>query len=171
MKFLHRVFVLLLISTLVLESDAWFWSRRRSHRAPVPACSTISSPVGSRKIGCSSPYFDGDCCYYRCRSGYTKVSGSTTRTCCSSEGWTEIDLVCKRTDPCPPPQTAIYAKVIGSGCYSPYTHGTTCTYQCRPGYTHLRPTPASTTWSITCNNGHWIGYFEYCRRDYSQMLT
>ncbi|XP_035697513.1 uncharacterized protein LOC118430639 [Branchiostoma floridae] len=169
MKFLHRVFVFLLISTLVLESDAWFWSRRRRRRAPVPACSTISSPVGSKKLGCSSPYFEGDCCYYWCRSGYTKVSGTTTKTCCSSEGWTEFDLVCERTDPCPPPQGVIYAKLISSRCFFPYTHGTTCTYQCRAGYKPLHP--ERTTWTMTCSNGQWIGYFEYCNRDYTQTVT
>ncbi|XP_035697514.1 cartilage intermediate layer protein 2-like [Branchiostoma floridae] len=36
MKFLHRVFALLLISTLVLESGAWW--RRRRRRAPPPGC-------------------------------------------------------------------------------------------------------------------------------------
>ncbi|XP_035696814.1 deleted in malignant brain tumors 1 protein-like [Branchiostoma floridae] len=92
MKFLHRVFVsLLMMTTLLLESDAFLWPRRRRN----PGCSTPQTPAHTTRSGCASPYTHGECCYYRCRSGYAQASGSTTKTC-SSGRWTGSNLVCVR---------------------------------------------------------------------------
>ncbi|XP_066295362.1 uncharacterized protein [Branchiostoma lanceolatum] len=58
--------------------------------------------------GCSAPYAHGEKCSYRCQPGYTRASGSTTRTC-SNGAWTGSGLVCRRA-PRPAPT---YRKCTG----------------------------------------------------------
>ncbi|XP_066292335.1 mucin-5AC-like [Branchiostoma lanceolatum] len=151
MKFLHFVCVFLLISALLLESDAWW--RRRRRRSP-RGCSTPPSLTYTYRSGCSSPYTNGECCYYRCRSGYTQVSGSTTRTC-SNGRWAGTNLVCGRT--CSTPPTPAYT--YRSGCSSPYTNGKKCYYRCRSGYTQVSGSTVK-----TCSSGRWAGTNLVCER-------
>ncbi|XP_035675092.1 P-selectin-like [Branchiostoma floridae] len=117
-----------------------------------PAPPTLSY---TSRIGCSSPYTHGETCTYSCRSGYARVSGNTTRTCLYSH-WAGTNLVCRRVCSSPPTPT----NTSMSGCFSPYTHGESCSFYCSHGYTQVY---GSTT--RTCSNGHWTGTNLVCRRD------
>ncbi|XP_066297146.1 E-selectin-like [Branchiostoma lanceolatum] len=145
MKFLHRIFVLLLISALILESEGW--RRRRSRRAP-PRCSTPPTPANSYIFGCSYPYTHGERCCFACRSGYTRVYGSTVRTC-SNGHWTGSNLVCRPVGCSSPPTPANSYRY---GCSSPYTNGERCCFGCRSGYTQVYGSTVR-----TCSSGRWTG--------------
>ncbi|XP_019616669.1 PREDICTED: sushi, von Willebrand factor type A, EGF and pentraxin domain-containing protein 1-like isoform X2 [Branchiostoma belcheri] len=154
MKLLRCLLLLLLIAALVLESDAWRRRRRRRRRAV--GCSTAPSLAYTYRSGCSSPYAHGERCYYRCYSGYTQVSGSTTRTC-SNGRWTGYNLVC-RASTCSTPPTLAYT--TRTGCSYPYTNWESCFYRCNSGYTQVSGSTVR-----TCSNGGWTGYNLVCRRD------
>eukprot|EP00058_Branchiostoma_floridae_P028508 XP_002613999.1 hypothetical protein BRAFLDRAFT_67419 [Branchiostoma floridae] len=158
----HRVFVLLLMTELVLESGAW-WRQHRSVPPPPPKeCSTPPSPDYTIK-SCVYPHIHGHPCTYRCQPGYTPFAGSITRTC-SNGVWTGTDLVCKRDYSSP--QTPDYT--FRSGCGYPYTQGKRCTYRCLLGYTQVS---GSTT--KTCYNGHWTSTGDdlVCRRVHPYVMA
>ncbi|XP_078610736.1 complement factor H-like [Branchiostoma floridae x Branchiostoma japonicum] len=147
MKLLRFLCLLLLISALVLESDAWF--RRRRRRTVSTGCSTPPTLAYTYRSGCYYPYTNGERCTYRCQTGYRQVSGSTIRTC-SYGRWSGTNLVCSRSSNCPSPPTLTYT--YRSGCYSPYTNGERCTYRCWSGYTQVSGSTVR-----TCSNGRWTG--------------
>ncbi|XP_035665410.1 P-selectin-like [Branchiostoma floridae] len=158
MKFLQCVFLLLLISALILTSDAWRRRRRRRRRVPAPTgCSSPPTLSFTTRSGCYSPYTHGERCTYRCLSGYSRVSGDYTRTC-SSGSWSGTNLVCRGVSTyCSSPPTLSYT--YRSGCYSPYTNGERCTYRCRTGYSRV-----SGDYTRTCSGGGWAGSNLICRR-------
>ncbi|XP_035694345.1 complement factor H-like isoform X2 [Branchiostoma floridae] len=158
MKFLQCVFLLLLISALILTSDAWRRRRRRRRRVPAPTgCSSSPTLAYTYRSGCYSPYTHGERCTYRCHYGYSRVSGDYTRTC-SGGRWAGTNLVCRRVSTgCSLPPTLSYT--YRSGCSSPYTNGERCTYRCRTGYSRV-----SGDYTRTCSGGRWSGTNLVCRR-------
>ncbi|XP_066289674.1 sushi, von Willebrand factor type A, EGF and pentraxin domain-containing protein 1-like [Branchiostoma lanceolatum] len=119
----------------------------------VCGCSTPPSISYTSRSGCASPYTPGERCTYSCISGYSPVSGSTTRTC-SSGGWSGTNLVCGRT--CSSPPTLSYT--TRSGCSSPYTQGETCTYRCNSGYIRETGNTVRTCSSGSCSTPPSISY-------------
>eukprot|EP00058_Branchiostoma_floridae_P021800 XP_002607290.1 hypothetical protein BRAFLDRAFT_88239 [Branchiostoma floridae] len=154
-RLLRYLCLLLLISALVLEADAWF--RRRRRRTVSTGCSTPPTLSYTYRSGCYYPYTNGERCTYRCQTGYRQVSGSTIRTC-SYGRWSGTNLVCRRI--CPTAPVVMYT--IRSGCLAPYTQGETCYYRCLPGYTQISGSTAK-----TCSNGFWTGSSLVCRRGVS----
>ncbi|XP_035685003.1 uncharacterized protein LOC118421666 [Branchiostoma floridae] len=105
---LRACLLLLVVFTLVWQSDGW-WRRRRRRRSSTRNCpGRPALPNNVTWSGCSAPYSHKEKCRYRCQPGYTRVSGSTTRTC-SNGVWTGSSLVCMRA-PRPAPT---YRKCIG----------------------------------------------------------
>ncbi|XP_078692128.1 E-selectin-like isoform X2 [Branchiostoma floridae x Branchiostoma belcheri] len=156
MKLLRCLPLLLLISALVLESDAWWWSRRRRTDSAHRYCPEASTPWHTYKLGCRSPYTEGETCYYRCKHSYTHISGSTTRTC-SDGAWTGSIMTCRRVQTCTAPPTPDNAYI--SGCDSPYINHERCIYHCNSGYIHV--------WGNAiraCINRQWYGYDIDCRK-------
>ncbi|XP_035685006.1 uncharacterized protein LOC118421667 [Branchiostoma floridae] len=100
--------LLLVVFTLVWQSDGWWWGRRRRSSSTNNCPGRPALPSYVTWSGCSAPYRHREKCRYRCQPGYTRVSGSTTRTC-SNGVWTGSSLVCRR-DPRPAPT---YSKCIG----------------------------------------------------------
>ncbi|XP_078616129.1 P-selectin-like [Branchiostoma floridae x Branchiostoma japonicum] len=143
MKFLHREFVLLLISTLVLESDAYY----------VVKCS--SRPYISRASVESCWRSAWNTCYnYMCYPGCVRDSGDTTRTCRNGH-WPGKDLVCKGSCCTKPPTPR--GTEISDHPYL-YGEGAVTTYSCP--YWHTQVSGSTTK---TCSNGVWTGDDLVCK--------
>ncbi|XP_066293191.1 uncharacterized protein [Branchiostoma lanceolatum] len=146
MRFINYVLPLLLISAFILESDAWWRSRRRRRSSVSTGCSTAPRALArTSRDGCTSPYTNLETCTYRCLFGYIKVSGSTIRTCYNGR-WTGTNLVCgtRSQITCPHAPTG-NANVRDSGvsqCAPPYTQGEICDYTCITGYNRVTGTRA-----------------------------
>ncbi|XP_078616175.1 P-selectin-like [Branchiostoma floridae x Branchiostoma japonicum] len=152
MKFLHRVFVLLLMSTLVLESEAGLGGIDRRPRRSV--CMSRPYPARASMVPCMNR--PTHTCYnYNCYPGCVRVTGSTTRTCRNGR-WFGTDLVCKGSCCSSPP---IPRGTMVESCPSPYTDGAVCTYKCSR-FWHI-PDSGSTT--KTCSNGVWTGTDLVCK--------
>ncbi|XP_066293080.1 P-selectin-like [Branchiostoma lanceolatum] len=163
MKFINYLLPLLLISAFILESDAWWRSRRRRRSSVSTGCSTAPRALArTSRDGCTSPYTNLETCTYRCLFGYIKVSGSTIRTCYNGR-WTGTNLVCgtRSQITCPHAPTG-NANVRDSGvsqCAPPYTQGEICDYTCITGYNRVTGTRAR-----ICRNGAWTGSGLVCTR-------
>ncbi|XP_078615661.1 P-selectin-like isoform X2 [Branchiostoma floridae x Branchiostoma japonicum] len=148
MKFLHRVFVLLLLSTLILKSEG------RSLRD----CSAPPRPASTSITDCNSPYHPGEECTYSCLPGCAYSAGSETRTCWD-ERWTGTDMVCTGCCSLPPWPKDTYMNCDISYAEA-YKEGTVCSYYCSL-YWHI-PDYGSTT--RTCSKGVWTGTDLVCKR-------
>ncbi|XP_078616289.1 complement C2-like [Branchiostoma floridae x Branchiostoma japonicum] len=155
MKFLRRVFVLLLISTLVLESEAVLgWIGRGL--PPFAAAGCFSRPYTTRASGKPCKYRPSLTCYnYNCYPGCVRVSGDATRFCVYGN-WTGTDIICEGSCCSSPP---IPKGTYTDNCTSPYADGAVCTYRC--AFWHI-PDSGSTT--KTCSNGVWTGDDLVCKR-------
>ncbi|KAI8506497.1 hypothetical protein Bbelb_159240 [Branchiostoma belcheri] len=128
-------------------------------RTEPPWCPAPPWPTNTElPSGCSNPYIDGESCTYRCRPGYTQVSGSTVRTC-SNEAWTGTDLVCTGGRNCTTPPNPANSNAYVTGCSYPYTNGEKCYYRCRPGYMRLIGD------TIRACYIHWTGTDLFCVLD------
>ncbi|XP_078691593.1 coagulation factor XIII B chain-like isoform X3 [Branchiostoma floridae x Branchiostoma belcheri] len=141
-------------TTRICSNGAWTGTNLVCTRAST--CSSPPTLAYTYRSGCYSPYTNGERCTYRCRPGYTQVSGSTTRIC-SNGRWTGYNLVCRRDLGCYSPPTIV--NTYRSGCNSPYTNGERCNYRCRPGYRQVSGSTAR-----TCSNGAWTGTNLVCTR-------
>ncbi|KAI8506498.1 hypothetical protein Bbelb_159250 [Branchiostoma belcheri] len=108
--------------------------------------------------GCNNPFTNREICTYRCRPGYTQVSGSTVRTC-SNGAWTGTDLVCTGGRNCTTPPNPANSNAYVTGCSYPYTNGEKCYYRCRPGYIPDRGN------TIRACYIHWTGTDLFCVLD------
>ncbi|XP_066291017.1 uncharacterized protein [Branchiostoma lanceolatum] len=118
---------------------------------PAPGCSTPPTVAYTYRRGCYSPYTSGERCTYRCRRGYTQVSGSTVRTCTNGV-WTGTNLVCRRG--CVNPPTV--ADTTRFGCSPYYTTGENCYYKCTNRNEYCKE--VSGDYIRRClSNGHWSG--------------
>ncbi|CAH1274737.1 CYP2U1 [Branchiostoma lanceolatum] len=156
MKFINYVLPFLLISAFILESDAWWRSRRRRRSS---GCSTAPRALArTSRDGCTSPYTNLETCTYRCLFGYIKVSGSTIRTCYNGR-WTGTNLVCGTTGAasCRGSPPTVW-NTIRSGCTPPYGQAESCHYRCIPGWSRV----SGSTYR-RCSFGHWLGTDLVCR--------
>ncbi|CAH1249705.1 PLA2G2E [Branchiostoma lanceolatum] len=123
--------------------------------------------------GCDAPYTHMEGCEYKCRDGYSKVSGDEFGLC-HDGSWLFEDLVCEATQSPQPgltgaPSTAAPSSegppisgdcdpppyppnTVRTGCTPPYRNGDECDYECSNGYSrHIGDN------KLTCNDGEWNG--------------
>ncbi|XP_078600777.1 complement factor H-related protein 3-like isoform X2 [Branchiostoma floridae x Branchiostoma japonicum] len=144
-----RVLVtLVLIAALVWQSEA---------KPTYPSsCSRPPYGKGVKTTNCEYriPYKEGEICRFKCRNGYRRTSGDTSRTC-TDKSWSGNMLICEQCCKDPPSSSTAYIR----GCQSPYEEGETCTFECRPGFErHYGNVNAN----ITCTRGYWIGESLIC---------
>ncbi|XP_078615671.1 P-selectin-like [Branchiostoma floridae x Branchiostoma japonicum] len=155
MKFLRRVFLLLLISTLALESEAWFDMPISTRPHPTGCKLQPPSPERTRVSPCNNY----NTCYdFKCNPGCVRVSGDTRRVCIKTshgEVWSGYDLICEGSCCSEPPSlTGTYI----SRCKYPYTEGAVATYSCN--YWHTQVSGSTTK---TCSKGVWTGEDLVCK--------
>eukprot|EP00058_Branchiostoma_floridae_P021788 XP_002607278.1 hypothetical protein BRAFLDRAFT_125175 [Branchiostoma floridae] len=145
------------IDPQMAESGAWWRRRRRRRSVSTAGCSKPRILGYTYRSGCYSPYTNGERCTYRCRTGYSRVSGDYTRTC-SGGRWVGTNLVCRRVGADCRSSPPFVPNTIRSGCAAPYKHLETCRYQCRRGYSRV----TGSTYK-RCQNGGWSGSDLICR--------
>ncbi|XP_066291020.1 P-selectin-like [Branchiostoma lanceolatum] len=151
---MRTLLVVLLVCALVWESEAWF---RRRRRRTSSNCGSPPSGAGVSRWSCNWPFQNGETCNFRCRSGYTFVSGSAVRTC-NNGAWSGAAYICAQQQRgCSTPFKG--RGVSRRGCFWPYRHGETCTFSCRRRYTYVSGSSVR-----TCNNGAWSGAAFLCQR-------
>ncbi|XP_078690973.1 cubilin-like isoform X2 [Branchiostoma floridae x Branchiostoma belcheri] len=106
------------------------------------------------RSGCRRPFKCGDQCRYACVPGCVKQRGATVRTCRHGRYWIGGKGLKCSCRPCsgPPPVVRNADVIWGSGCSAPFTAGTTCSYQCDPGYRKVGGAETK-----MCVDGGWTG--------------
>eukprot|EP00058_Branchiostoma_floridae_P020568 XP_002606058.1 hypothetical protein BRAFLDRAFT_92077 [Branchiostoma floridae] len=148
------IFVLMLLVT----TDGQRRKCRRKWR-----CKALTLPNTIRS-NCQAPFRCGDECRYECVPGCVKRTGARVRVCRFGRYWRGgrgLKCSCR---PCGSPPDVRDTSV--SGCTAPFTAGTTCSYQCNPGF---RKVGGGET--RMCVDGRWEGSTLVCAARQCLTLT
>ncbi|XP_078610838.1 P-selectin-like [Branchiostoma floridae x Branchiostoma japonicum] len=138
---ISAIFVLVLFETI----DGGRCPRRFRRRG----CRALTLPNTIRS-NCQAPFRCGDECRYECVPGCVKRTGARVRVCRFGRYWRGgrgLKCSCR---PCGSPPDVRDAGV--SGCTAPFTAGTTCSYQCNPGFRNVGGSETR-----MCVDGRWEG--------------
>jgi formylglycine-generating enzyme required for sulfatase activity len=130
-------------NTQTCDGTNWSWTGSALVCDPV-SCGALPNPANGRVTTPTGTEFN-DVATYTCNSGYTRASGSATRTCQATATWSGSAAVCGLIDcGAPPPITN------GSRSFTTTTFTSTANYSCNSGY--RAPVPARLTCGAT---GSW----------------
>ena len=130
-------------NTQTCNGSAWSWTGAELVCDPV-SCGALSNPANGRVETPAGVEFN-DVATYSCSTGYTRSSGSDTRTCQATGSWSGSAAVCSPVD-CGAPPTV----TNGSRTFTSTTFPSTASYSCNSGYTRA----GSAT--LTCGaTGSW----------------
>ncbi|XP_038050592.1 sushi, von Willebrand factor type A, EGF and pentraxin domain-containing protein 1-like isoform X2 [Patiria miniata] len=127
-----------------------FWDAATDAICEQVRCPSLSVPSHVTVVACLAPYFHGNRCQFRCRTGYTRVSGNHELMCMEDGQWSDTLLTCQVVN-CPALPALPSAIYTPSECSAvPSAYNTTCHVLCRHGYL------LSGVASYTCQaDGQW----------------